>query len=823
MKTKTFQRLVKTSTLTLLLAIFHMTAIGQNQIHEVIIESDGKFQALTELPNQQGFAMVSGDNATNGAGNFVTKVDMNGTVNWTKNLHTQNTSLSFDEHLDITNHRITCDANHTDIVVGGTHMDPNDGPASVVHLSIANGTLQTTGTNRIFHTAVDGRSTALMDFKSSSVFVAGTADDLPFIALEQIGVQARPGSTGETGAYRSVDVDHDKELVAAVGFESDGTTVNAIVDIYKGLSGPPGTESSISLKHPSHNTEADAVVALGNSRFMVGGHFGSSSFIAMLAPFGIVWQKELTGITITEMVQHQEGDVAFIFSAGSGDNSSGVAKIDVNGELHWVRKYGKDEIVDLVATEDGGFAILAFDSPDKNILIRTDQNGRSGCETDTWLNIDDGDLRIVSAILDDAVSASQFQDDVISDDVFTLTSDQGECCWFPYDPFPGRTTWFCDPAELNADPDGLNFDSIVWTNDVGSAPADDTQVGEFVAFTDPVQYQNITVTVIDGDGCRGEDAVRIAVTEDGTWPSFGIEDQFCKDTPGPVFLPAWDDHHPDYTMDAHYEQNGTVLVRDDLTTVDNLSTPGTNSVTMIIDEQLFNSGCPIEYNYVYEVIDCPCSPSNPQFNLGSWEDDWGKDLFGITPSNVSLDVVKFRFSLVENGCNSASAGPAFLLFAGEMDNPSSGNIPYFYYPVMSEKKLHGWSGTVPLGMNNDLMLELWYTTDTQYPWSVCGYEKSCLNTETFAKHSLRELTQEALPFADFNLFPNPSTGQFNFQAMPEGASLTIFNLQGQPVYQISNTVGGSTITADLSDQAAGVYVFYAKHADEVVFGRLIKE
>ena len=69
-----------------------------------------------------------------------------------------------------------------------------------------------------------------------------------------------------------------------------------------------------------------------------------------------------------------------------------------------------------------------------------------------------------------------------------------------------------------------------------------------------------------------------------------------------------------------------------------------------------------------------------------------------------------------------------------------------------------------------------------------------------------------------NIYPNPSTGQFNITNV-ENADIFIYNILGEMVYSISNQTGD--IIIDLSEYANGTYSIRIIQNNQMINNKLI--
>lgn len=83
------------------------------------------------------------------------------------------------------------------------------------------------------------------------------------------------------------------------------------------------------------------------------------------------------------------------------------------------------------------------------------------------------------------------------------------------------------------------------------------------------------------------------------------------------------------------------------------------------------------------------------------------------------------------------------------------------------------------------------------------------------------LFQEEAPQIDFNIYPNPSTGNFEIEVgeINEDKTIKIYNALGELIYTVEST--DNFITFNLSDQAKGVYIVEVSQGDKTGVQRLV--
>jgi hypothetical protein len=94
------------------------------------------------------------------------------------------------------------------------------------------------------------------------------------------------------------------------------------------------------------------------------------------------------------------------------------------------------------------------------------------------------------------------------------------------------------------------------------------------------------------------------------------------------------------------------------------------------------------------------------------------------------------------------------------------------------------------------------------------------NIEIFAERKPVSMALPVLPRGDALVYPNPSTGVFNFQKENSPLVLTTINVydpQGKKVVAAANAS-----TVNLSNLPAGVYIFSAQKENDIIKGKLIK-
>ena len=99
----------------------------------------------------------------------------------------------------------------------------------------------------------------------------------------------------------------------------------------------------------------------------------------------------------------------------------------------------------------------------------------------------------------------------------------------------------------------------------------------------------------------------------------------------------------------------------------------------------------------------------------------------------------------------------------------------------------------------------WITVDPQCG-NVSGVSGDCQSTIT----SVGELDNNN----SIHIFPNPSSGTFNFDGMEAGNTVEIINILGTLVMEAKTETGSSKI--DMNNKDKGVYFYRVKHKNTVV-------
>jgi len=817
---------------------FHLFA----QQHEIIIDENVRFTAVTPIDGTDEVVVISEDNGNEEE--VIIRLDPDGNITWNKYLNMPSSATTgFGANLIVNNHRIAYDKVNDVLLIAGQNKDAyitSSGPAAYVILDGSNGNLLKQKNYNIS----PGNLISTEASRKYGFFVVGEEGNKSYTIIARVDHGNSSNNWQKrrsiSGAYLDVAIDDGAEAVVAVGFDNS----YALIDVYNPNTGNLNYSASFSYNGPGGSQEsirADVVESIGNGRFLITGHSASATFMMMFhhsnsagQPY---WVEKVEVDEIVEITRMMDGNVAFMYRQGNGENNFGVAKMNLNGEIQWALKYDKNDLDDVVALENKGLAILAFDNTNEDLtLIFTDQSGKSGCDNNHSLTIADMTLNKIST------SPNQPDNESVSNYTYnylntpSISPTVGGCCWFAYDPFPGRTTWMCDQnptPTLDADPLGVGYSSFLWTSSSGNYPnGSTTQVVNNIDTSSFLQF--ISVTVTDANGCEGWDRVPLMVVFEEKAINFD-KAFYCQNTSSPVYLPTLKDYNTDYEAYSSFEDaSGNSILDNDLTNYDNLAVPLSDKVYEMIDEKVFNPGCLIKRDFPYEVISCTCTTSTANtFDLTSWKNQFGEIQYGtLIPSGPGANqkIVRYRFLLLQDACIPTPASdPAHILQEEMLENKSSGSINYLV-PVMSGRKLTGWAST-PLSApstDHNLLLEVWYTKDVNYPYTICGYHNDELPCVDVARRANPEDIEDDgnYPGAleeerSFIIFPNPSNNIFTISRLQPESKVEIYSIQNKLI-ATSVTDGNGEILVDLEKNPAGVYIFIGLHNNKQITGKLIK-
>ena len=165
----------------------------------------------------------------------------------------------------------------------------------------------------------------------------------------------------------------------------------------------------------------------------------------------------------------------------------------------------------------------------------------------------------------------------------------------------------------------------------------------------------------------------------------------------------------------------------------------------------------------------------------------------------------------------------------------------FILPIVDDRYLANY----PLAYHGPqtMHLDLWYTSATTYPATICRHERITIIIADVAKMappnagngpgestngSLKNKDSDATLsqiYPDFLIYPNPSTGLFELTGLPEGITYEVTDIQGKTMsnYTIQEH-SGSTQQIDLQDRPNGLYFVKFYTSDGSVFvEKLIKQ
>lgn len=138
------------------------------------------------------------------------------------------------------------------------------------------------------------------------------------------------------------------------------------------------------------------------------------------------------------------------------------------------------------------------------------------------------------------------------------------------------------------------------------------------------------------------------------------------------------------------------------------------------------------------------------------------------------------------------------------------------------------------------------TANAWYRWSFWNYTYGLNNTNTVAVHKIFSTTADTLTQLDstinyirlatvgtkslaqnnkLNIYPNPSTGVFILTSEPKMASIAVYSVLGEKVYETSTAMLQANTFIDLSNQAKGNYLIMLtdKVSGQVYTQRIVKE
>jgi hypothetical protein len=149
-------------------------------------------------------------------------------------------------------------------------------------------------------------------------------------------------------------------------------------------------------------------------------------------------------------------------------------------------------------------------------------------------------------------------------------------------------------------------------------------------------------------------------------------------------------------------------------------------------------------------------------------------------------------------------------------NFEPGGVKTFGYAIVYSRepnKPNGLNTSWAKNLNDVKTIKNWYTNQN---FPTCATKPVGLGTP-----------QPTLQQGTIKLYPNPTNGQTNVEFNLNGAShvcLSVYNILGETVFQVQDKLeeGSQRLTADLTNQPAGIYIYTLSVDGSVVNGKIIK-
>ena len=244
---------------------------------------------------------------------------------------------------------------------------------------------------------------------------------------------------------------------------------------------------------------------------------------------------------------------------------------------------------------------------------------------------------------------------------------------------------------------------------------------------------------------------------------------------------------------------------------------------------------------------CVTSGSSATFSVsvtGALSYQWqqnGVNISGATKSAYTISSVTsamnnyIYLAIVSNGCGSVKTCPATLTVALPPTSPCSTpsvctcNLSYNSSCNAQQYEIEYWITTSCI---NDIKVTSTscclssLTPGTKYTWqirtitpcgSVSGWSSACTFTTKTGSCSCRALSADNTSY-DFNVYPNPATGNVNISLPPleNESTLSIYNMAGQLVHseKVNAQAANNIIQIDMTVYSKGMY--YIKFTNAVM-------
>lgn len=805
------------------------------QTFEQIINLDGTpdpvLECIIELPNEEGF-IVASDNS--GGEYQIVMLDNTGQPEWTTFI------TSYTSELQLPSERLAYDP-EAEVVIFVGQKSGSTNPAYTL-LDVSDGSIS--GSEEL--SDFTGVITAVHYADGMGFFIGGHIlnedDDIlnGFVGRIDVGdpsndwFQTMKLSNDENELQIiDITVDVPENNLMAVGrrFHSDPGEPTSFFDIWlSNIDADDGGLGNGTFDYDPpvliKTERLERVISLGNGTYLLSlsDKLNFAEGIMMIHEDGTKqWGNEYVGYSsepefnVLEICYHNHGMIGMLFSMTDEEGGTvfGLSGFDINGTEQWTRSYSVESVSDLIALKNGQFAMLGYDD-NKNLLIFADQNGKTGCEENFELNYftELSDLESISQFSAHQQNFSSFTATTIGSEDPDVTD--GGCCWIGYEEFQGHV-WYCGTATLEDHNASSTSYTYQWFQEDGvtgvTGATGPTLVIDPAAQSLGYPYTGKRVVKIeDGQGCKGDDWAGFTIIEtNSTFPASGVVDQYCPGvspqhapplTHGPHNSTTYGYTWPGGKIGEYQEPGVPGNITEDISTW-SFVTSGHNTALQVFEDPA--TGCEVKREYEFEIMgSCNCTTT---FTAGSWEDEYGDKIYGITNPQNDWKVHKYNITV-----------------SNPIDAPDDRYLitSYYGYPWFSEYWLKGFYS---LASNDfELCLEAWFNSG--FGTDVCGYHKSCIsNIEVYPRKGKPEENKNEtgidLSDARPSVYPNPSNGTYNLVNPQAGSHYSVFDLNGKQVHT-GVVLPESQNSFSITDMPSGPYVLHLfAENGEILFTKLL--
>lgn len=368
----------------------------------------------------------------------------------------------------------------------------------------------------------------------------------------------------------------------------------------------------------------------------------------------------------------------------------------------------------------------------------------------------------------------------------------------------------------------------------------------------------VQIYVTDASDCKGYDGTYVQIADDqyhnrpdytqtaniGKNPNYAYRETPSTSNPMYIYM------HRGWNLSSGGFDNGVTTPYNILNAPGNnlLSSAGLYSVNETVVDAFQAS--PTRTNYVetdFDVIPSAIYSSCGYTLPGSAVIDEikinGRKTFSISVRNAPI--VKYMFSLHMTDISAPYIDPDKLSMVkrGEMYNPNSGAAiegEDFLLPTIDDRYFKGNSAYAG---NQTLHLDIWYTNNSTYPYSICDHERIELytapvlrkgkpggsgnssQTASNTKNQDPEINVTDSELSLFTVFPNPSKGLYQLNGLGENTTVDVMDVHGRKLIESFRPKNGaSEILIDLSKYENGIYFMQVQTNEGLIrVVKLIKE